>query len=157
MNIHEYQAKDLFRRFKVNTSEGKVFENENDAEEYAKSLGVDEFVVKAQIHAGGRGKAGGVKLVKTPEEVRDTVKQMLGMTLVTHQTGPEGKLVNKVYVEKSSTIKKEYYLSLVTDRSTEKNVIGIHAKMSFANKKPFKPYSGMRAHPVKPANMAAPF
>ncbi|MEL0080804.1 MAG: ADP-forming succinate--CoA ligase subunit beta [bacterium] len=123
MNIHEYQAKDLFRRFKVNTSEGKVFENENDAEEYAKSLGVDEFVVKAQIHAGGRGKAGGVKLVKTPEEVRDTVKQMLGMTLVTHQTGPEGKLVNKVYVEKSSTIKKEYYLSLVTDRSTEKNVI----------------------------------
>ncbi len=123
MNIHEYQAKDLFRRFKINTSEGKVFENENDAEEYAKSLGVDEFVVKAQIHAGGRGKAGGVKLVKTPEEVRDTVKQMLGMTLVTHQTGPEGKLVNKVYVEKSSTIKKEYYLSLVTDRSTEKNVI----------------------------------
>ena len=123
MNIHEYQAKDLFRRFKVNTSEGKVFENENDAEEYAKSLGVDEFVVKAQIHAGGRGKAGGVKLVKTPEEVRDTLKQMLGMTLVTHQTGPEGKLVNKVYVEKSSTIKKEYYLSLVTDRSTEKNVI----------------------------------
>ena len=123
MNIHEYQAKDLFRRFKVNTSEGKVFENENDAEEYAKSLGVDEFVVKAQVHAGGRGKAGGVKLVKTPEEVRDTVKQMLGMTLVTHQTGPEGKLVNKVYVEKSSTIKKEYYLSLVTDRSTEKNVI----------------------------------
>ena len=81
MNIHEYQAKDLFRRFKVNTSEGKVFENENDAEEYAKSLGVDEFVVKAQIHAGGRGKAGGVKLVKTPEEVRDTVKQMLGMTM----------------------------------------------------------------------------
>ena len=62
-------------------------------------------------------------MVKTPEEVRDTVKQMLGMTLVTHQTGPEGKLVNKVYVEKSSTIKKEYYLSLVTDRSTEKNVI----------------------------------
>ena len=123
MNIHEYQAKDLFRRFKVNTSEGKVFENENDAEEYAKSLGVDEFVVKAQIHAGGRGKAGGVKLVKTPEEVRSTVKQMLGMTLITHQTGPEGKVVNKVYVEKSSTIKKEYYLSLVTDRSTEKNVI----------------------------------
>ena len=123
MNIHEYQAKDLFRRFKVNTSEGKVFENENDAEEYAKSLGVDEFVVKAQIHAGGRGKAGGVKLVKTPEEVKSTVKQMLGMTLITHQTGPEGKVVNKVYVEKSSTIKKEYYLSLVTDRSTEKNVI----------------------------------
>ncbi|MBT3475317.1 ADP-forming succinate--CoA ligase subunit beta [bacterium] len=123
MNIHEYQAKDLFRKFNVATSEGKVFENENDAEEYAKSLNVDEYVVKAQIHAGGRGKGGGVKLVKTPEEVKAMVKSMLGMTLVTHQTGPEGKLVNKVYVEAASNIKKEYYLSFVTDRATEKNVI----------------------------------
>ena len=123
MNIHEYQAKDLFRRFNINTSEGKVFDNENEAEDYAKSINSDEYVVKAQIHAGGRGKAGGVKLVKTPEEVKETVKKMLGMTLVTHQTGPEGKVVNKVYVETSSTIKKEYYLSIVTDRSTEKNVI----------------------------------
>ena len=123
MNIHEYQAKDLFRKFNVATSEGKVFENENDAEEYAKSLDVEEYVVKAQIHAGGRGKGGGVKLVKTPEEVRQMVKSMLGMTLVTHQTGPEGKLVNKVYVEAASNIKKEYYLSFVTDRATEKNVI----------------------------------
>jgi succinyl-CoA synthetase beta subunit len=123
MNIHEYQAKDLFRKFNVATSEGKVFENENDAEEYAKSLDVEEYVVKAQIHAGGRGKGGGVKLVKTPEEVREMVKSMLGMTLVTHQTGPEGKLVNKVYVEAASNIKKEYYLSFVTDRATEKNVI----------------------------------
>tara|TARA_B100000925_G_scaffold102191_1_gene75052 strand:+ start:1354 stop:2511 length:1158 start_codon:yes stop_codon:yes gene_type:complete len=123
MNIHEYQAKDLFRRFNINTSEGKVFDNENEAEDYAKSINSDEYVVKAQIHAGGRGKAGGVKLVKTPEEVKETVKKMLGMTLVTHQTGPEGKVVNKVYVETSSTIKKEYYLSIVTDRSSEKNVI----------------------------------
>ena len=123
MNIHEYQAKDLFRRFNINTSEGKVFDNENEAEDYAKSINSNEYVVKAQIHAGGRGKAGGVKLVKTPEEVKETVKKMLGMTLVTHQTGPEGKVVNKVYVETSSTIKKEYYLSIVTDRSSEKNVI----------------------------------
>ena len=123
MNIHEYQAKDLFRKFNVATSEGKVFENENDAEEYAKSLNVEEYVVKAQIHAGGRGKGGGVKLVKTPEEVEEMVKSMLGMTLITHQTGPEGKLVNKVYVEAASNIKKEYYLSFVTDRATEKNVI----------------------------------
>ena len=123
MNIHEYQAKDLFRRFNINTSEGKVFDNENEAEDYAKSINSDEYVVKAQIHAGGRGNAGGVKLVKTPEEVKETVKKMLGMTLVTHQTGPEGKVVNKVYVETSSTIKKEYYLSIVTDRSSEKNVI----------------------------------
>ena len=123
MNIHEYQAKDLFRKFNVATSEGKVFDNENDAESYAASLGVNEYVVKAQIHAGGRGKAGGVKLVKTPAEVKEEVKRMLGMTLITHQTGPEGKLVNKVYVEAASTIKKEYYLSFVTDRATEKNVI----------------------------------
>ena len=123
MNIHEYQAKDLFRQFNIATSQGKVFEDENEAEEYAKSLKLDEFVVKAQIHAGGRGKAGGVKLVKTPAEVRETVKNMLGMTLVTHQTGPEGKVVNKVYVEASSSIKKEYYLSFVTDRSSERNVI----------------------------------
>ena len=123
MNIHEYQAKDLFRKFNVATSEGKVFDNENDAESYAASLEVNEYVVKAQIHAGGRGKAGGVKLVKTPSEVKEEVKRMLGMTLITHQTGPEGKLVNKVYVEAASTIKKEYYLSFVTDRATEKNVI----------------------------------
>jgi succinyl-CoA synthetase beta subunit len=123
MNIHEYQAKDLFRQFNIATSEGKVFEDENEAEEYAKSLNLDEFVVKAQIHAGGRGKAGGVKLVKTPAEVREAVKSMLGTTLVTHQTGPEGKVVNKVYVEASSSIKKEYYLSFVTDRSSERNVI----------------------------------
>ena len=123
MNIHEYQAKDLFRKFNINTSEGKVFESGNDAEDYARSLNSNEYVVKAQIHAGGRGKAGGVKLVKTPEEVGSTVQEMLGMTLVTHQTGPEGKLVNKVYVENSSIIDKEYYLSIVTDRSTEKNVI----------------------------------
>ena len=123
MNIHEYQAKDLFRKFNINTSEGKVFESGKDAEDYAKSLNSNEYVVKAQIHAGGRGKAGGVKLVKTPEEVGSTVQEMLGMTLVTHQTGPEGKLVNKVYVENSSIIDKEYYLSIVTDRSTEKNVI----------------------------------
>ena len=123
MNIHEYQAKDLFRKFNIKTSEGKVFESGNDAEDYARSLNSNEYVVKAQIHAGGRGKAGGVKLVKTPEEVGSTVQEMLGMTLVTHQTGPEGKLVNKVYVENSSIIDKEYYLSIVTDRSTEKNVI----------------------------------
>ena len=123
MNIHEYQAKDLFRKFNINTSEGKVFESGKDAEDYARSLNSNEYVVKAQIHAGGRGKAGGVKLVKTPEEVGSTVQEMLGMTLVTHQTGPEGKLVNKVYVENSSIIDKEYYLSIVTDRSTEKNVI----------------------------------
>ncbi|MEE2975232.1 MAG: ADP-forming succinate--CoA ligase subunit beta [Thermodesulfobacteriota bacterium] len=123
MNIHEYQAKDLFRKFNITTSKGEVFENAEEAENYAKSIEANEYVVKAQIHAGGRGKAGGVKLVSSSSEVKEEVARMLGMTLVTHQTGPEGKVVNKVYVEEASTIKKEFYLSFVTDRKSEKNVI----------------------------------
>tara|TARA_B100001123_G_scaffold451028_1_gene626129 strand:+ start:5819 stop:6976 length:1158 start_codon:yes stop_codon:yes gene_type:complete len=123
MNIHEYQAKDLFRRFNITTSKGEVFEDAEAAEQYAQSINAKEYVVKAQIHAGGRGKAGGVKLVKTPNEVKEHVENMLGMTLVTHQTGPEGKVVNKVYVEEASSIIKEFYLSFVTDRKSEKNVI----------------------------------
>ena len=123
MNIHEYQAKDLFRRFNITTSKGEVFEDAEAAEQYAQSINAKEYVVKAQIHAGGRGKAGGVKLVKTPNEVKEHVENMLGMTLVTHQTGPEGNVVNKVYVEEGSSIIKEVYLSFVTDRKSEKNVI----------------------------------
>ena len=123
MNIHEYQAKDLFRRFNITTSKGEVFEDAEAAEQYAQSINAKEYVVKAQIHAGGRGKAGGVKLVKTRNEVKEHVENMLGMTLVTHQTGPEGKVVNKVYVEEASSIIKEFYLSFVTDRKSEKNVI----------------------------------
>ena len=94
MNIHEHQAKELLNLNKVNVARGMPAFSVNEALTAAKKLGGPIWVVKAQIHAGGRGKGGGVKLVKTPEEVREMVKSMLGMTLVTHQTGPEGKLVN---------------------------------------------------------------
>lgn len=118
MNIHEYQAKQLFRKNGVPVPDGLLAYNGVEAEFAMRRLGCKVAVVKAQVHAGGRGKAGGVKLVKTPEECRQVAEKMLGMTLVTHQTGPEGKLVRKVYVEAGSNIKKEYYLALLLDRET---------------------------------------
>lgn len=118
MNIHEYQAKALFRRNGVPVPDGYLANSGIEAEFAMRRLGTKVGVVKAQIHAGGRGKAGGVKLAKTPEECRELAEQMIGMTLVTHQTGPEGKLVKKVYVEAGSNIVKEYYLALVLDRET---------------------------------------
>ena len=118
MNIHEYQAKAVLAGYGVPVPNGKVAFTPEEAEAAAKSLNTAVYVVKAQIHAGGRGKAGGVKLVKTLEEVKETARKMLGMILVTPQTGPEGKQVRKVYIEEGSKIKKEYYLSLVVDRAT---------------------------------------
>jgi succinyl-CoA synthetase beta subunit len=118
MNIHEYQAKELLAKYNVPVPRGKVAFNPEEAETAAKQLGTPVVVVKAQIHAGGRGKAGGVKVLKNLSEVKEVAQKMLGMTLVTHQTGPEGKLVRKLYVEEGSNIKKEYYLSLVLDRQT---------------------------------------
>ncbi len=118
MNIHEYQAKQLFRENAVPVPEGYLANTPIEAEFAMRRLGTPVAVVKAQVHAGGRGKAGGVKLVKSPEEARKVAKDMLGMTLVTHQTGPEGKKVHKVYVEAGSVIKKEYYLAMTVDRST---------------------------------------
>lgn len=122
MNIHEYQAKGLLKKFGVAVPEGHQAFSVPEAVEAAKSLeaaGHKVFVVKAQIHAGGRGKAGGVKVVKSVEDVKEKAAQMLGMTLVTHQTGPEGKVVKRLYVEAGSNIKKEYYLSAVVDRATK--------------------------------------
>jgi succinyl-CoA synthetase beta subunit len=122
MNIHEYQAKSLLKKFGVAVPEGHPAFSVPDAVEAAKTLeaaGNKVFVVKAQIHAGGRGKAGGVKVVKSTDEVKDKAAQMLGMTLVTHQTGPEGKVVKRLYIEAGSNIKKEYYLSLVVDRKSK--------------------------------------
>jgi succinyl-CoA synthetase beta subunit len=118
MNIHEYQAKELLAKYNVPVPRGKVAFNPEEAETAAKQLGTPVVVVKAQIHAGGRGKAGGVKVLKNLSEVKEVAQKMLGMTLVTHQTGPEGKLVRKLYIEEGSNIKKEYYLSLVLDRQT---------------------------------------
>ncbi len=118
MNIHEYQAKQLFRLNGVPVPDGYLASTPVEAEFAMRRLGTEVGVVKAQVHAGGRGKAGGVKLAKTPAEARKIAEQMLGMTLVTHQTGPEGKKVHKVYVEAGSKIVKEYYLALVLDRET---------------------------------------
>jgi succinyl-CoA synthetase beta subunit len=117
MKIHEYQAKELFRKYKVPTLEGGISTTVEGVEELGKKLGLP-VAVKAQIHAGGRGKGGGVKIAKTPEEVRQAAAAILGMTLVTKQTGPEGRLVRTVLVEKGVAIKKELYLSIIPDRAT---------------------------------------
>lgn len=117
-NIHEYQAKALLSQFGVPVPNGKVAFSPSEAEEIAKSMNSKVVVVKAQIHAGGRGKAGGVKLAKSPAEVAEETRKMLGKILVTPQTGPEGKEVRKVYIEEGSNIKKEYYFSAVLDRKT---------------------------------------
>jgi succinyl-CoA synthetase beta subunit len=117
MNIHEYQAKEVLRKFGVPTLEGQMASSPEKAVEAAKSLGGPVWVVKAQIHAGGRGKGGGVKVAKSIQDVEDLAKKIIGMNLVTHQTGPEGKKVHKVYVEQGCNIKKEYYVAALLDRS----------------------------------------
>jgi len=123
LNIHEYQAKELLSQYGVAVPMGKVASDEDEAEQIAKDLNVEKFVVKAQIHAGGRGKGGGVKVANTLEEVKRLASEILGMNLVTHQTGPEGKLVNKVLIEEASNIATELYLGMVIDRAAEKIVI----------------------------------
>ncbi|MFP3025953.1 MAG: ADP-forming succinate--CoA ligase subunit beta [Wolbachia sp.] len=115
MNIHEYQAKKILHKFNVPVPKGFVATSAEEVETQINQLKSDVFVVKAQIHAGGRGKAGGVKLAKSTKEAQQLVKDMLGITLVTHQTGPSGQQVKRVYIEEGSSIKKEYYLSLVVD------------------------------------------
>jgi succinyl-CoA synthetase beta subunit len=123
MNIHEYQAKQIFAQYGVPTPRGIVANTPDEAVRAAHELGGDIWVVKAQIHAGGRGLGGGVKLAKSIEEVEKYAGEILGMTLVTHQTGPEGKLVQKVYIEEGADIKDELYLGVVLDRAKEMPVI----------------------------------
>jgi len=120
MNIHEYQAKEVLRGFGVPVPKGKAAFTVDEAVAAAEELGGPVWVVKAQIHAGGRGKGGGVKVVKSIEDVRREAERMLGMTLVTHQTGPQGKIVNRLYIEDGSAIEKELYLSALVDRATSK-------------------------------------
>jgi succinyl-CoA synthetase beta subunit len=120
MNIHEYQAKALLRTRGIAVPRGGVAYTPLEAEVVARELGGPVWVVKAQIHAGGRGKAGGVKVVKSLPEVRDTAAQMLGMTLVTHQTGPAGKEVKRVYIEEGCDIRRELYLGMLIDRATSR-------------------------------------
>jgi succinyl-CoA synthetase beta subunit len=123
MKIHEYQAKDLFRKRGIPVPDGIACRTAAEAEKAFRDLGGPLAVVKAQIHAGGRGKAGGVKLVRSAEEARAAAEGMLGKALVTHQTGPEGRIVQRLLVEKGSTIAKEFYLAVAIDREAKKPVI----------------------------------
>ena len=120
MNIHEYQAKELLASYSVPVPAGGVAFNPNQARQIAEELGGDQWVVKAQIHAGGRGKAGGVKVAGTLDEVARAADTMIGKRLVTHQTGPEGSIVQKVWVEQASRIQKEFYLGFVIDRASQR-------------------------------------
>src|SRR6202140_642482 len=120
MKIHEYQAKEILRRYGVPTPQGVPCFSVDEAVKAAQTLGGPVWVVKAQIHAGGRGKGGGVKLARSIDEVRAEAARMLGMTLVTHQTGPKGRLVRRLYIEEGAAIAKEYYLSLLVDRETSR-------------------------------------
>ena len=123
MKIHEYQAKSVLARFGVTVPRGEVAFTSQEAGEIARRLGGNIAVVKAQIHAGGRGKGGGVKIAKSPDEAEQLAKQILGMTLVTHQTGPEGRKVGRVLIEEGLQIERELYLSIVIDRASASPVI----------------------------------
>ena len=120
MNIHEHQAKQILKKYGAVVPEGIFALNVGELVEKAKSLKTEKFVLKAQIHAGGRGKAGGVKILNTIEELTVAAKELLGKILITHQTGPEGREVKRLYVEESSNIEKEFYLSCLIDRSSSK-------------------------------------
>lgn len=158
MNIHEHQSKAILRGYGVNVPDGEAAFSAEDAVKQAQKLGADVTVVKAQIHAGGRGKAGGVKLAHNLQEVRQYAEELLGKTLVTHQTGPDGKVVKRLLIEAGSNIKKEYYLSFVADRKTARVVMmgseegGVEIEKVAAEKpeKIFKEY-------IDPAIGLAPF
>ena len=120
MNIHEHQAKQILKKYGVIVPEGIFAFNVEELVEKAKSLNTTKFILKAQIHAGGRGKAGGVKILNTLDELKTAAKELLGKTLITRQTGPEGKEVKRLYVEESSNIEKEFYLSCLVDRASSK-------------------------------------
>ena len=120
MNIHEYQGKEILRKYGVATPRGVPCFSVDEAVKAAEKLGGKVWVVKAQIHAGGRGKGGGVKVAKSLDEVRDYAGKILGMTLVTHQTGPEGRLVKRLLVEEGADIRKELYVGMVVDRATQR-------------------------------------
>ncbi len=128
MNIHEYQAKEILKKFGVPVPDGGVAFNPEEAYNVAKRLNTNIYVVKAQIHAGGRGKAGGVKVCNSPDDVRKAAQELLGKKLITHQTGPEGKEVLKVYVEEGCEVAKELYLGVVIDRSSGKITVMVSSE-----------------------------
>src|SRR5512142_5530 len=120
MKIHEYQGKEILREFGVPTPRGKACFSVDEAVAAAQQLGGKVWVVKAQIHAGGRGKGGGVKVAKSLDEVRSFAQQILGMQLVTHQTGPEGQKVRRLLIEEGAAIAREYYIGMVVDRAAQR-------------------------------------
>ena len=120
MNIHEHQAKQILKKYGAVVPEGVFALNVEELLEKVKSIKTEKYVLKAQIHAGGRGKAGGVKILNTIDELELAAKELLGKTLITHQTGPEGREVKRLYVEESSNIEKEFYLSCLVDRASSK-------------------------------------
>ena len=120
MNIHEYQAKKILKDYEAPVSKGVVISSLEEIDDKIKSLDTHKLVLKAQIHAGGRGKGGGVKIINNIEELKNEAKQMLGMQLITHQTGPKGKKVKKLYIEEASDISRELYLSCLVDRASSK-------------------------------------
>ena len=120
MNIHEHQAKQILKKYGANVPKGNFAFTVDELIQKAKKIKTEKYVLKAQIHAGGRGKAGGVKILNNIEELTDAAKEMLGKTLITHQTGPNGKEVKRLYIEESSKIKKEFYLSCLIDRASSK-------------------------------------
>ncbi len=166
MNIHEYQAKAVLRDYGVPVPRGNPAFSVDEAVEAANELGGPVWVVKAQIHAGGRGKAGGVKVVKSVDEVKKEAARLLGSTLVTHQTGPHGKQVNRLYIEEGSPIDKEFYLSMLIDRETSRVAIVVSTEGGMnieevAHDTPDKivtisvdPVTGVRPHHVRTAAQA---
>src|SRR5262249_4865182 len=143
MNIHEYQAKAVLREFAVPVPRGVPAFSVEEAVNGAKELGGPVWVVKAQIHAGGRGKAGGVKVVKSIDDVKKEAARILGSTLVTHQTGPHGKKVNRIYVEEGSPIDREFYLSALIDRETSRVafVASPHSRLHIPHAPPKPPHT----------------
>ena len=132
MKIHEYQAKSLLKKYNIPIQDGVTIDCLNEAEvaikQVSEDYSTDQFVIKAQIHAGGRGKGGGVKFTPTKEDALDKINDILGMTLITHQTGPEGRLVKKVMVGEAIDIKKEYYVAITLDRSSGKDVFMVSSE-----------------------------
>ena len=120
MNIHEYQAKEIFKKYSINVPNGEVIFSINEIEEKYKKLKTEKIVLKAQIHAGGRGKAGGIKIVNNINDLKKEANNLFGKKLVTHQTGPQGKEVKRLYLEETFDIAKEFYLSCLIDRSSSK-------------------------------------
>jgi succinyl-CoA synthetase beta subunit len=158
LKIHEYQAKSVLARFGVPVPRGEVTSTGQDAAAIAERLGTSVVVVKAQIHAGGRGKGGGVKLAKSPHEAERLAKQMIGMTLVTHQTGPEGRKVGRVLIEEGLQIERELYLSMLIDRAAGRPVIIASAAggMDIEEVAATHPEKILREH-VNPATGVVPF